>query len=107
MADDFTGANDCAGSFAAAGFTAFSARGGFFPAPAREVYVQSLETRFASPGVARRKSAAGWSALKGRGRRIDYQRVDSTLRGNPGEEIEGMLEASSPRKIAFCAAFPL
>jgi uncharacterized protein YgbK (DUF1537 family) len=107
VADDFTGANDCAGSFAASGLLVFSARGAHFPRQEPEVYARSVETRFLEPRLARKKTREAWQSLQGRGRRVDYQKMDSTFRGNPADEILGMLEAGGPKKIAFCAAYPL
>lgn len=106
LADDFTGANDCAGSFAQHGFRAYSSFGGLRGALKPEVFVQSLETRFADGPAARQASRSAWNALAGQGRLISYQRMDSTLRGNAGPEILGMLEALQAPRIAFCAAYP-
>lgn len=107
LADDFTGANDCAASFAAAGFSAYAALEGGMPGLAPDVFVQDTETRFSSPAEAKQAVALAWAGLRGKGRLLDYQRMDSTLRGNPGEEILGLLGASGARRLAFCAAYPL
>jgi uncharacterized protein YgbK (DUF1537 family) len=107
VADDFTGANDCAGSFAQQGFSAFSARPGILPDPGADVAVCCVESRFMPPREALRASRSAWMALSGRGRLLNYQRMDSTLRGNPGQEILGLLEALQAPRLAFCAAFPL
>jgi uncharacterized protein YgbK (DUF1537 family) len=110
VADDFSGANDCAASFAGAGIEAYAARGvPYRPGMAgrARAVICSVETRFLGPGPARRASRLGWTRLSGLGRDFSFQKIDSTLRGNPGEEVLGMLEACGPRRLAFCPAYPL
>ncbi|MES2202509.1 MAG: four-carbon acid sugar kinase family protein [candidate division FCPU426 bacterium] len=108
VADDFSGANDLAGRLAEFGFKTWSARGLSFPDEEAEAFVCSVETRLLGPDQARRASRRAWQALGSRfGALVDFQKMDSTLRGNPGEEILGLLEASGAPRVAFCAAYPL
>jgi uncharacterized protein YgbK (DUF1537 family) len=107
VADDFSGANDLGGRLAAAGLKTFAAQpGGPLPAEAQALILCS-QTRLLDRRGARLESAKAWRRLLlRRGARICYQKIDSTLRGWPGDEILGLLESSGAAKIAFCAAYP-
>lgn len=109
VADDLTGAHDCAARLSALGAPVpvarqASALRGLESAPA---LVLNAETRFLAPRQARWLSARAWSAL---GQVAcapwRFQKIDSTLRGNPGAEIEGLALASGAPWIAVLPAYP-
>nr|WP_321454689.1 four-carbon acid sugar kinase family protein [uncultured Cohaesibacter sp.] len=64
------------------------------------------ETRFLSPNEARRavKDVIGFCIQKGYER--FYKKIDSTMRGNPGAEIEAALEATGKAAALVCTAMP-
>lgn len=109
LADDLTGANDTAVQFARSGFFAATLLSPD-PAPwkgAYDVLALTTESRGLSPDAARARCRAAVERLApGPAERI-YKKVDSALRGNPGAEIAGMLEALRPGAVAVLApAFP-
>lgn len=113
VADDFSGANDLAGRLAGLGFKSYASRNLKFPRDSADAgmdtqaLILNAQTRLLTPREARRGSRAAWIALcKRHGAKVCFQKMDSTFRGWPGEEILGFLEATSARHVAFCAAYP-
>jgi uncharacterized protein YgbK (DUF1537 family) len=109
IADDLTGAADCAAAFAAAGLPAFVALGDASP-PSAHVVAWDTDSRAATPReAAARVEAAARRALD-RGARVLYKKIDSTLRGHVGAEVAALFRAatrSGDRAIVIAApSFP-
>jgi len=105
LADDLTGAHGLAGRWAGRGAPVWVAR---TPVALRDVEgsrVLSVETRFLGEAQARAAVARGWAGLGGGGA-LRYQKIDSTLRGHPGAEIEGLLLATGAPWVAVLPAYP-
>lgn len=109
LADDLTGANDTAVQFARAGLSAATllARD---PAPwkgAYDILALTTESRGISEGAARVRCREAVARIAPAPGEVVYKKVDSALRGNPGAEIEGVLQALGPAAVAVVApAFP-
>jgi len=63
-------------------------------------------TRHDIPEVAHTRVLAATNTLRTMGATLLYKKIDSTLRGNIGTEVEAMLEASGARQAIVCPAFP-
>ena len=106
IADDLTGACDAGAPFAGRG------RVGVFlspSAPGCEWSVAVVDTE--SRGLAPTEAAEVVRAATGRlGRRLArgllFKKIDSTLRGPVGAELEALLTASGRRTALLCPAFP-
>lgn len=109
VADDLTGAHDCAARLAGLGGPVPVARqaSALRGAEGSPALVLDAETRFLRPDQARWLSARAWSAL---GQVAcapwRFQKLDSTLRGNPGAEVEGFAMATSAPWVAVLPAYP-
>lgn len=107
VADDLTGACDLAGNLARPGRPVQVVRQ---PAALHGRAVSAVldaATRFLPPAAARAASARAWASLPTpTGAFLRFQKIDSTLRGQPGAEIEGFLQASSAPWIAVLPAYP-
>ncbi|GHU28740.1 Hrp-dependent type III effector protein [Betaproteobacteria bacterium] len=109
LADDFTGAGDSGVHFARAGYASallLDTTGLEQEAPRFDVLSISTESRFLPPGEAAtsvRELAARCRAV---GVEIVFKKVDSTLRGNPGAEIETVLVSTAIRAALICTAIP-
>ncbi|GAC1336960.1 MAG: four-carbon acid sugar kinase family protein [Myxococcales bacterium] len=105
IADDLTGAADCAAAFAAAGGGAFVALGDSFP-PSIPVVAWDTDSRAVAPqAAAARVEAAACRAL-GAGARVVYKKIDSTLRGHVGAEVAALFRvatAGGDRAIVIAA----
>lgn len=107
VADDLTGACDLAGNLARPGHAVnvsadpVALRGWHGSA------VLDAATRFMAPAQARAAVQRAWQRLPDpRGPRLHYQKIDSTLRGQPGAEIEGFLQATGAPWVAVLPAYP-
>ncbi|MGQ9584744.1 MAG: four-carbon acid sugar kinase family protein [Anaerolineae bacterium] len=101
LADDLTGAMDTGSQFAQAGF---QTRVHLSPQPTDdEVAVLDTESRGDPPDVAYEKVFRAAQALGGR--RV-YKKVDSTLRGNVGQELDAAMDALGFQRALICPAFP-
>ncbi|GHV54830.1 hypothetical protein FACS1894206_08450 [Deltaproteobacteria bacterium] len=108
IADDLTGANANGALLASKGF--FSATcldiTQYNPASfaAYRAVAVSCDSRLLSPAEARKKARDAVTLFAGHGPRLVSKRIDSTLRGNIGAEIEGALlamdETSAPKASA-------
>lgn len=108
VADDLTGAADLAGRLAGRGQRVWVGR----EAPDLRGLDGSLildaATRFLPPALARTRVQAAWRSLPmPAGPILRYQKIDSTLRGNPGPDVEGFLAATAAPWIALLPAYPL
>jgi len=110
LADDLTGAADAGGCFASAGHAA-SIFFGNAPAADSTVVVRTTETRDADASTASQKNrleARTLDAIDGAERiRWFYKKIDSTLRGFPGEELIAVMEALGETRAVVAPALPL
>lgn len=109
IADDFTGSNDTGVQFSKKGArTAVvfdGSRLGTNDAPASVVVIDT-ESRFDKPQAAAAKVAAAAEALSRLGVKHMYKKLDSTMRGNIGAEIEAAMKASGRRRAVVAPALP-
>ncbi len=109
IADDFTGSNDTGVQFSKKGArTAVVFDGSRLAtndAPASVVVIDT-ESRFDTPEVAAAKVAAAAEALSRLGVKHMYKKLDSTMRGNIGAEIEAAMKASGRRRAVLAPALP-
>ena len=106
IADDLTGACD-----AGALFTGRGPVGVFIDAGAagaiREVVAVDTETRALAPAAARERVRAAAARLGERlASGLVFKKIDSTMRGPVGEEIEAVLQATGRSTALVCPAFP-
>jgi uncharacterized protein YgbK (DUF1537 family) len=108
VADDFSGANDAAGCFASAGFSAYTRLDARLPKPPwPDVIVLNARTRFLEAKKAFAVSRDTWAAaLKAVHPMIHFHKIDSTLRGNPEHEAEGLVAATGCPVVAVLPAYP-
>jgi uncharacterized protein YgbK (DUF1537 family) len=109
VADDITGAHDCAARLASLGAPVPTARQveHLRHSPGALALVLDVETRYLTPSQARWRSAQAWSQLgQAAAAPWRFQKLDSTLRGNPGEDVEGMAQASAAPWVAVLPAYP-
>ncbi|MCG7405605.1 MULTISPECIES: four-carbon acid sugar kinase family protein [Caballeronia] len=103
VADDLSGAADCAIAFAAAGRkTVVSLDAGASDANAT-VVAADTDTRRLAPADAAKRTADAWHALRAPGRRL-YKKIDSTLRGNWAAEVAALTRVAGPAIVT--PAFP-
>ena len=102
VADDLTGAMDSSGYFAQLGLETVVALGPEFSSDA-DVLALNTESRAVEPGEARRKVSQAFLSARGR---LIYKKMDSTLRGNIGAELEVVLESGGYEKAVVAPAFP-
>jgi len=93
IADDLSGAADCAIGFASAGRSTVvtlapgAATSG--TAHTAQILAADTDTRRLTPQEAAQRSAEAWQALQAPGRRL-YKKIDSTLRGNWAAEVAAL-----------------
>lgn len=110
LADDLTGAADCAARCRHAGLPAtIFLDPPTLPLPAGVVAL-TAESREVGVSVATERVAALASALRTAKDRRWYKKIDSTLRGHIGQELDAMLAALAPNGrdtcAVICPAFP-
>jgi D-threonate/D-erythronate kinase len=71
-----------------------------------DAFVIDTESRNVSPEQAERKIAQTWQKIAQAGLTLVYKKVDSTLRGNLGKEMEVILRQSDFEMIVFAPALP-
>jgi uncharacterized protein YgbK (DUF1537 family) len=107
VADDLTGAADLASNLARPGAQVLVSEQLQALRGEEGSKVFDAGTRFLGAEEARRRVDQAWRSLdEPRGRLWRFQKIDSTLRGNPGAEIEGFLQASAAPWIAILPAYP-
>ncbi|QTL99742.1 four-carbon acid sugar kinase family protein [Iocasia frigidifontis] len=109
IADDFTGANDTGVQFSKKGLkTVVISNLDNLPAidGSYDVIVVDIDSRFDSKERAYKKVFSTVRALKDMGVNYIYKKLDSTLRGNIGSEIEAALEAGSYNLAIVAPALP-
>ncbi len=102
VADDLTGAMDSSGYFASLGFSTVVVLDPNFSDDAA-VLVITTNSRAEAPEVARKRVR---QAMRGMAGRVVYKKIDSTLRGNIGEELQVAVEAMASEKVVVAPAFP-
>ena len=102
VADDLTGAMDSSGYFASLGFSTVVVLDPNFSCDAT-VLVITTNSRAEDPKVARERVR---QAMHGMAERVVYKKIDSTLRGNIGEELQVAVAAMASEKVVVAPAFP-
>jgi len=102
VADDLTGAMDSSGYFASLGFSTVVALDPNFSSDAA-VLVITTNSRAEDPEIARERVRQAMQSMAGR---VVYKKIDSTLRGNIGEELQAAAEAMASQKVVVAPAFP-
>jgi len=114
LADDLTGAADCAAAFAIAGLETWLSLGDQAGTVAASVLAVDTDTRVETSDIAYARTGAVARDAVRAGSRVVYKKIDSTLRGHVGPEIAAafaaVLESAGgrgPRPIVLlCPAFP-
>ena len=102
VADDLTGAMDSSGYFAGMGFSTVVILDPGFPSDA-DVVVITTNSRAEDPNIARERVRQAVRSLAGR---VVYKKIDSTLRGNIGAELEAAMAEMACEKVVVAPAFP-
>ncbi|WP_244850564.1 four-carbon acid sugar kinase family protein [Caballeronia sp. SL2Y3] len=103
LADDLSGAADCAIAFAASGRKTVVTLDISSPGDDATVIAADTDTRRFAPADAGARVADAWQALRAPGRRL-YKKIDSTLRGNWTAEVAALARLAGPAIVA--PAFP-
>jgi D-threonate/D-erythronate kinase len=108
IADDLTGAGDAGVQFAAAGLRTRTLRDDWTPEyqTGAEVVVVDTASRGLSAEQAYRRVAAAAARLQAAAIQIVYKKIDSTLRGPLGAEIDAVLDACGLNLALVCPAYP-
>jgi len=102
IADDLTGAMDAGAGFARMGLDTIVIFGDR-PVPEATVVVVSTDSRVAAPLTAYQKVKKEAHKLAGL---YVYKKIDSTLRGNIGQELRAVMDALGTEKAIVSPAFP-
>ena len=106
VADDLTGAADSAARCVQAGLTAEIWLDRTIASTDADVVALSTDSRFLSPEEARQRVADTVAALDAWAGVTWYKKIDSTLRGNLGAELDAMLMTLPDAMAVICPAFP-
>ncbi|MDA1298295.1 MAG: hypothetical protein O3B04_09935 [Chloroflexi bacterium] len=107
LADDLTGALDCAAVFVRAGFTAYvSVDGEVDTPPGHSVISINANTRRLDAAQAVRVIRTATRGIAQSGASLRYVKIDSTLRGHPGLEIGISAEATGVSLALVAPSFP-
>jgi uncharacterized protein YgbK (DUF1537 family) len=109
IADDLTGALDTGVQFRNWGLEVDSFIGNLPHGGSRraDVIVIDTETRNVNPSEAYERVNESTLNLKNLGAQCFYKKIDSTLRGNIGTEIDAIMEASKAEVVFFIPAYPM
>jgi uncharacterized protein YgbK (DUF1537 family) len=101
IADDLSGAADCAIGFACAGHRTLVAVQPFVGASLADGahLAVDIDSRRLPPAEAAQRAAAAYSLLTGTDRRL-YKKIDSTLRGNWAAEVAGLVPLAGLALVA-------
>ena len=102
VADDLTGAMDSSGYFASLGFSTVVVLDPNYSCDAA-ILVTTTSSRAEAPEVACERVRRAMHGMAGR---VVYKKIDSTLRGNIGEELRVVAEAMASEKTVVAPAFP-
>lgn len=106
LADDLSGAADCAAPFACAGYPT-EVLLHLIPRADLSVTSIDLNTRDLTPDEAVRLTFQALQAIRPNQDTVWYRKIDSTLRGNIGREVAATLKGLSGKRVVLCApAFP-
>lgn len=109
LGDDLTGAMDAGVQLVRKGFSVSAAVHEDFMEDISglgDVVVVNTETRNTSPDTAFRVVAESVRKMEHAGLRLLYKKVDSTLRGNIGRELEAVLKGGNYGMVLFAPALP-
>ena len=112
VADDLTGSNDTGVQFAKQGLDTLvilelaGAEAAIAGAAEYDVFVINTDSRADDPATARSKARQGARILLDAGIEYIYKKIDSTLRGNLGAELEGVMDAAGAKAAFFIPALP-
>jgi D-threonate/D-erythronate kinase len=107
IADDLTGACDAGVQFAQQGITSFvRLSGAAQERNAAQLLILDTASRHDLPEAARSKVQSACRTLLEEHRRVFYKKIDSTLRGNLGPEIEAAMESCGYSLAIVAPAFP-
>jgi uncharacterized protein YgbK (DUF1537 family) len=106
VADDLTGAGDTGVQFAMAGLRTRLLFGAAGTAADADVLVCNTDSRALPAGDAGARVRSAVAAVRALGAREVYKKVDSTLRGNLGAELDAVLDAFPGAFALLCPAFP-
>ena len=108
IADDLTGANDTAVQFAKRGIKSCVLLDSAvqMALPAAKVVVFDTDSRAAKPREAYAKVSKVCKIVQKSNVSLVYKKIDSTLRGNLGAEIEATADVFQPEIIVIAPAFP-
>ncbi|MFB0550944.1 MAG: four-carbon acid sugar kinase family protein, partial [Nitrososphaeria archaeon] len=109
IADDFTGACDVGVQFRKRGLETVVLAGaqsltGF--EGELDVAVLNTESRNAGPEDAYGKVRDSLGALRKIGARLVYKKIDSTLRGNLGAELDAIMDEAEVKAVIVAPSFP-
>ncbi|MEX2689593.1 MAG: four-carbon acid sugar kinase family protein [Candidatus Njordarchaeum guaymaensis] len=114
VADDLTGANDTGVQFTRYGYQTYVIvslknlrRKVNLIRDIADVVVFNTESRADPPELAYQKCYDIAKIIKEIGAEIIYKKVDSTMRGNIGSEIDGLMDGLDRKYAFFTSAFPL
>lgn len=102
VADDLTGAMDSSSYFASLGFSTVVVLDPNYSCDAA-ILVTTTNSRAEDPEVACERVRRAMHGMAGR---VVYKKIDSTLRGNIGEELQVIAEAIASEKTVVAPAFP-
>ncbi|WP_095192349.1 four-carbon acid sugar kinase family protein [Pseudomonas sp. Irchel 3A7] len=103
IADDLSGAADCAIGFASVGLQTVVTLDALNDQPDAQVIAADTDTRRLSPEQAAERTVAAFKALRKPGQRL-YKKIDSTLRGNWAAEVAALQPLAGLAIVA--PAFP-
>ena len=108
IADDLTGANDTGVQFAKQGLKTIVLMGKDFPYGMSDddVVVMDSQSRSLTPDEAYRKVAALAVQVRDGGFYAVFKKIDSTLRGNVGSEIDAIMDTCGQDLAVVVPAFP-
>jgi uncharacterized protein YgbK (DUF1537 family) len=108
LADDLTGAADCAVPFVRCGFpTEVLLQPQLVKETEAPVVSVDLNTRELTPGQAVQATSRAFTLIPSTASTVWYRKIDSTLRGNIGPDILASLRRLRDKRTIFCApAFP-
>jgi D-threonate/D-erythronate kinase len=108
LADDLSGAADCAVPFVRSGFpTEIFLQPELATEAEAPVISVDLNTRELTPGQAVQATSRAFTLIPSTTSTVWYRKIDSTLRGNIGPDVLASLRRLRDKRIIFCApAFP-
>ncbi|HOX11898.1 MAG TPA: four-carbon acid sugar kinase family protein [Spirochaetales bacterium] len=108
IADDLTGAGDTGAQFARAGLRTRSLFGDWAPEDIEgsDALVVNTDSRPLDPAAAYAAVRKAAGVLAAAGYLPVYKKIDSTLRGPAGRELDAVMDASGADLAVLCPAFP-